>query len=68
MATGFRYHIFETDLGWVGLLASDSGIRRSVLPCDSPNDCAAELGADGESAVADSRPVDKAVRQQYGFD
>ncbi len=56
MATGFRYHIFETDLGWVGLLASDSGIRRSVLPCDSADGCAAELGADGEGAVADSRP------------
>ena len=67
MATGYRYHIFETDLGWVGLLASDSGIRRSTLPCDSPDVCADGLGAEGESAVANARPFADLQRRLVGY-
>ena len=67
MAAGYRYHIFETNLGWVGLLASDSGIRRSALPCDSPDDCAADWGAEFESAAADARPFADLQRRLIGY-
>ena len=37
MAVG--YDIFETPFGWVGLLASPSGLMRSTLPQSTPNRC-----------------------------
>ena len=52
MATVYYLHTFETSFGWVGLLGSDLGIRRSALPCDSPDACMADLGADAAGAVA----------------
>ena len=52
MATVYYTHTFETEFGWVALLASDSGIRRSALPCDSPDDCVSDWGAETEGAVA----------------
>lgn len=49
-----RYDIFETRFGWVGVLASDKGLRRSTLPQESPEECAQELGKDME--IADHSP------------
>ena len=37
------YDIFETPFGWMGLLASDSGLLRSTLPEDSSRACASGL-------------------------
>ena len=54
MSAIYYLDAFETRFGWVGLLASDFGIRRATLPVDSPKDCAAGLGADAEMAAADS--------------
>ena len=31
-----RYAVFETELGWVGVAASDAGLRAVVLPQPSP--------------------------------
>ena len=53
MNTVYYSDAFETRLGWVGLLASDSGIRRATLPRDSAADCAAELGKEAETAAPD---------------
>ena len=47
----YRYDVFEIGLGWVGLLASDAGIRRSTLPRRSPEGCAADLGEEARSAA-----------------
>lgn len=44
------YDIFETPLGWVGLLASDKGLRRTTLPQPSTDKCLAELGREAEMA------------------
>lgn len=38
------FDIFETPLGWMGLLASDKGLRRSTLPEASYDECARKLG------------------------
>ena len=52
VATVYSIHTFETSFGWVALLGADSGIRRSSLPCDSPDACVSDLGAEAEGAVA----------------
>ncbi|MDP6402366.1 MAG: methylated-DNA--[protein]-cysteine S-methyltransferase [SAR202 cluster bacterium] len=45
-----QYDIFETPLGWVGLLASPGGLRRTTLPKDSPAECMADLGPEADNA------------------
>ena len=39
------YDIFETPAGWMGVAASDRGLRRTTLPQASPEECAEQLGA-----------------------
>jgi len=38
------YDIFETSKGWMGVLASESGLRRTTLPQESPDLCYSLLG------------------------
>ena len=53
------YTAFETPLGWVGAIASESGLRRCTLPQREPGACADELGADlGASTTAPERFAD----------
>ena len=47
------YHVFQTEQGWVGLLASPSGIRRSTLPCETPDDSILSLGPEIAGAISD---------------
>ncbi len=35
------YDVFETPMGWMGVLASDRGLRRTTLPQESPDECIA---------------------------
>ena len=44
------YDVFKTPLGWMGVLASAEGLRRTTLPQPSPDTCVALLGPE----VADS--------------
>ena len=44
------FDVFETDFGWVGLLASESGIRYSTLPQSTPGECVALLGHEMDGA------------------
>ena len=50
MTTASAYDIIETSFGWVGLLASDGGLRRTTLPQESPDECIAQLGKEVEKA------------------
>ena len=45
------YDIFESPIGWVGLLASERGLRRTTLPQDSPQECMALLGGEADTAT-----------------
>ena len=45
------YDVFETSLGWVGLLASPVGLRRTTLPQPSPDDCLLMLGLEADKAA-----------------
>ncbi len=44
------FDVFETAFGWVGLLASESGIRHSTLPQSTPEECVALLGHELDGA------------------
>ncbi len=48
-----RWDLFETSAGWVGLLASDVGVRRSTLPYPSPDEAMTMLGIEPEEAERD---------------
>ena len=45
------YDIFETPIGWMGVLGSDTGLRRTTLPQASPGECIAQLGPDVDGAA-----------------
>ena len=50
-ATGSCYDILETPLGWMGLLATAKGLRRTTLPQPTPDDCFSILGAEAAGAT-----------------
>ena len=45
------YDVFETPFGWMGVLASSTGLRRTTLPEGSPDECVAKLGEEVHRAV-----------------
>lgn len=45
------YDVFDTPVGWMGVIASPKGLRRTTLPQASPEECIAQLGADLDGAV-----------------
>ena len=53
--TAFFYDVLETPLGWMGLLASPAGLRRTTLPQPSPWECIRLLGP--EAGLAEHAPA-----------
>ena len=49
----YRYAVLPTSLGWVGVLASQGGIRRLSLPQASPLQAVEQLGPEAAGAVSD---------------
>ena len=45
------YDIIETPIGWMGLLGSDTGLRRTTLPQASPDECVGQLGPEVDGAA-----------------
>ena len=45
--------VIKTAQGWVGLLASQRGLRRSTLPERTRDDCLARLGVEASGALED---------------
>ena len=45
------YDFLQTPLGWIGLLASPEGLRRTTLPQSSPVECVAIIGEEFERAT-----------------
>lgn len=50
-AATLEYDVFETPLGWMGVLASRQGLRRTTLPQGSPDACVVLLGDEVEEAI-----------------
>ena len=46
-----NYDIFETELGWMGAIGGDRGLRRTTLPQADPAICVEQLGPELESAA-----------------
>ena len=46
-----NYDIFETELGWMGVICSGRGLRRTTLPQTDPSVCVEALGPELDSAV-----------------
>ena len=61
--TGLRYAVFETNMGWVGILASDTGIVRTTLPSKTPDEAASELGPLARTADNDVRRLLEPIRR-----
>ncbi|MCL0029022.1 methylated-DNA--[protein]-cysteine S-methyltransferase [Dehalococcoidia bacterium] len=51
MAKATYFDIFETSQGWIGILASDRGLRKTTLPQESPDLCYSLLGREVEAAA-----------------
>lgn len=61
------YDIFETPQGWIGMLASESGIRRSTLPCATPDESALSLGPELNVAVQDRTKLGDVPEQLVAY-
>ncbi len=55
MAGGLKYAVFSTDAGWVGVLASEEGLRRLTLPQSSADEARLLLGSDAGDAASTPR-------------
>ncbi len=53
-----HYDIFETPLGWMGVMLSSKGVRRTTLPKPSPEECIADLGNEIREANLLEKPLD----------
>ncbi len=47
------YDLFETPVGWMGVLGASDGLRRTTLPRVTPDQCLAQLGPEAAGATAD---------------
>ena len=61
------YDLFETPTGWIGLLASTKGLRRTTLPQRSPDECVALLGSDVEKATLSPERFDGLRRKLSAY-
>ena len=47
-----RFHdVFRTRLGWVGVVSSARGVRRTTLPQQSPAECMSIMGREAEDSI-----------------
>jgi methylated-DNA-[protein]-cysteine S-methyltransferase len=65
-STDLRFHLCETDLGWVGLAFSPAGLTATTLPRRTRDEALRELmeiGATDPAADAQAAPAAEAVRR-----
>ncbi|HEY8768149.1 MAG TPA: MGMT family protein, partial [Dehalococcoidia bacterium] len=63
--SSLRFHVFETDLGWVAVAFSDSGLREITLPHKSRDDALrkmAELGADEPTTASEADSISAMIQ------
>jgi methylated-DNA-[protein]-cysteine S-methyltransferase len=61
MTAGFRYAIFDTDMGWMGVLGSAAGLRHVTLPQRSAEDAYQLLCVD--DATDSTSPFEDLIRR-----
>ena len=68
MSQQLSYTIFQTDAGWMAVLASERGIVRATLPHPSADEALKALGERAHQAIrSDERLADLAARLQRYF-
>ena len=68
MSQHLSYTVFQTDAGWMAVLASERGIVRATLPRSSADEAEKALGERVHQAIrADERFTDLAARLQGYF-
>ena len=63
MSGNLKYFAFNTDMGWVGVLASARGLLGTTLPQPSAQEACRQLGDDADCAVRSSRPFTEPVER-----
>ena len=53
---GHSIHYLKSPMGWIGLLGSPMGLRRTTLPQSSPDECLSLLGRDAQGASLQAEP------------
>jgi methylated-DNA-[protein]-cysteine S-methyltransferase len=64
MPSEIRYHVCETNLGWVVVTLSDGGLRSITLPLVSREDAhaeASERGATGPASAAEAEAIERTI-------
>ena len=61
MTQKLNYTVFETDAGWLGILASSKGLRRVTLPQKSAQAARQQLGDSVNYATHATHPFDELV-------
>lgn len=62
--SNLRFHVCETDLGWVGVALSERGLREITLPHKSRDDAlrrVAQFGADEPVTKAEAKDIERMV-------
>jgi methylated-DNA-[protein]-cysteine S-methyltransferase len=54
VGSGLEYTVFNTDMGWVGILGTAAGLRRTTLPRPSAREAHRLLGGSVENAAPSS--------------
>lgn len=55
MSGELTFTVFNTRMGWVGILTSDSGLVRTTLPLSTPDEVLTSLGPKAQEADRDVR-------------
>lgn len=66
MATKLKFHLCETDLGWIGLVLSERGLRATTLPRRSRERALREairLGAEEPASEAEAGDLSRRLRE-----
>ena len=49
-----KYAVLETAMGWMGVVASDAGVRRLTIPLPSPDEAMSNIAQDATGAELDN--------------
>jgi methylated-DNA-[protein]-cysteine S-methyltransferase len=63
-----QYDVFETSFGWIAVLGSGAGLRRTTLPQPTPDECVELLDEHENAVLAPERFRDLRTRLRSYFD
>jgi len=61
------YALFETGMGWMGILSSAAGLRRIILPQASPQEVFSAFGECIRGATSDTAPFGDLPQRLIGY-